>query len=951
MKNQVLNEKLIPLLKGGNIRISTASGELDLSKLRGTAQGGETVYETPLARVTVSVFDKGGETAYRGVTIECREDLTLYRLDFLTDFSQTPREFVAYRSFINAPAAAFVRYDGMGYYTGVENPFFSMTIEGSEVCLSFEPSLILKKGEVYDAEPQFLGVCEFMGETVRETEPLNIDSVARGIKRGRFFNPCGEIPLDVGEIEAMRRYVAEYYDVIRKQFDNIFYCFFYPKKQRPSTESEVQDYLSLVDRFAQMSGDIMAFNPHVGTTVPTNEKPYWELAPEGSAAERILHYAQNKGLRCGYYMGAGCLVDGGNTGLLPFMPEEKAWKKRDREGSIAGENCLACDEYLEWWYTVQKNTIEKYDLAYWAWDPGPGNGNDCYAENHGHLPGKGEYKGWRNSQKLLKRIKETFPDLFLMSFYGRKEYGHWGFRYFSQHEVYWENTALYGATLYNDLHEDRMNADGIRLQNQWCMNFRFMPAHIGHGLVPRMGEMWFTPEIDRAYDFGGFRYALLSAIACCGSATHCTIPDKLENVPGLVEFYKKWIKWAKDNYRYCAFTRPIGDRVSSEIVDGFARIDRDSGQIFLFNSTPKILNKKLPLDKKLGLDTQESFYLKILYCDNTDLEDRDVQFGGVYRMGDVLDITVPPFTAVVLELNKTERESIRELPRHTHTIDVFKTALGKRFEYPRHRGYEKVTLTAHAVFLPELKEALDRAHIENEEYLLKKIPEWHKAGIPFPFTGTLPHRLVMFIPFDEFKLPGKLRLYINGKEIPIEIFTLKNIPYRKVPVYHYAFIEDAVKWGEDNTIKLKIEDLAPDSFLGLHVDYPDVCEGMRTEEIVFPEHPIPSNLHADPSLVIDSFTITPDTLTRDAEQFTVRVKTEVPAKKIEGVYYLHPSISLMNELQYVPERKIWQASSDSGKRSWNLFANTTITAWIMAKDGGVGPRAQCKVYWNFPKQN
>ncbi|MGN1410154.1 MAG: hypothetical protein ACI4XJ_08255 [Eubacteriales bacterium] len=945
MKKISSKEQLSALLEFGNIRIVTDCGEIDLSRLSCMRENYVNVYETSFAKITVSVYEKSGKTVYRDIKLYCKSDLTLFRIDFLIDFPDVPKDFIEYKSFINAPAAAFIRYDDIGYYTGAENPFFSASADGNTVCVSYEPSLILKNGETYDSEPQFLGCYEPTGQLVKEKDAVNIEAVQRGMKRTRFFNPCGEIALDTAEIDAMLAYVNEYYSVTEKSFDNILYFFFYPKKRLPETESEIQDYLSTIDRFAEISGDIIAFNPHTVTEMPSDDKPYWELVPKNSPAERILHHAQGKGLRCGYYM--GCAVNGGtggNAGLLPFMPQKTEWKKKDEFGNTAKENCLACDDYLDWWYTVQKNTIEKYDLGYWSWDPGPGNGNDCYAENHGHIPGKGEYKGWRNSQRLLARLKSEFPHLFLMSFYGRKEYGLWGFRYFSQHEVYWEQTIMFGATLYNDLHDDRVNACGVRLQNQWSMNFRFLPAHIGHGLVTRMGESWFDPSMDRAYDFGGYKYALISAIACCGSVTHCNLPDRLENVPGFAEFYRKWIKWAKDNYRYCEFTRPIADCVSNQVIDGFSRIDKDSGQIFLFNSSPKGMNKKITLGKNLGIDTDKKFCLRILYCENLDCDSKKIQYRGEYSTGDLLDITLPPYCAIVLELSNTPADRIDEIPRNTHTVDRFTDDSGNLFEYPIHDAYENIELNAHAVFTSELKSVLDNSHIPNEAFLEEKIPEWHKSGMPFTFVSALPYHLVMYIPFDSFKLPEEVQLYINGIEVPTEIFKLNG-----TPIFNYAFVEDYVKWDCDNSIKLRIKGLAENSFMGIHIDYPDSCDGVRTEETVFSENNTPSSIHPDSSLVIKSFTVTPDVLPDTDERFTVCVKTDVEPERIENIYFLHPTMPQMPALNYDEEDGVWKGEFSSGTRALNIFCNPTINAWIRAKDGGVGPRAECRIKIRYTK--
>lgn len=165
---------------------------------------------------------------------------------------------------------------------------------------------------------------------------------------------------------------------------------------------------------------------------------------------------------------------------------------------------------------------------------------------------------------------------------------------------------------------------------------------------------------------------------------------------------------------------------------------------------------------------------------------------------------------------------------------------------------------------------MDDAHIENEEFLMKKIPEWHQNGMPFTFVSALSHRLVMYIPFDGPKLPQEVRLFMNDVEIPMEVFHLQEIP-----VFHYAFVEDYVKWGCDNCIRLQIRGLAPNSFMGLHVDYPDVCEGICTDEIIFPERIMQSDLHPDASLVIDSFMLTPDVLSDKGESFTVTIKTAV----------------------------------------------------------------------------
>ena len=87
-----------------------------------------------------------------------------------------------------------------GFYTGVEKTFFTAEAECGTVRISYEPSLILKKGETYESEPQFLGSYECTGEYIYEKEPINLESLKSGVRRPRFFNPCGEIGLDIAEM-------------------------------------------------------------------------------------------------------------------------------------------------------------------------------------------------------------------------------------------------------------------------------------------------------------------------------------------------------------------------------------------------------------------------------------------------------------------------------------------------------------------------------------------------------------------------------------------------------------------------------------------------------------------------------------------------------------------------------------------------------------------------------
>ena len=937
-KQDMLNAA-INAFKNGAILIETDKGDFTFSLSDCIVEQGGHIFENSVACFKMSVFVKGGETAYRTVTIECKIDLTVYRISLITEKPSELKEFIFYKTFINAPAAGFLRCGRFGFYTGAENPFFSVAQNEDEIVVSYEPSLMLKAGECYESDAQFMGGYIPCGEFAAEGEPINLEAIQTGIKRTRFFNPCSEILLDRAEIKAMRDYVAEYYDVIGRRFDNILYYFFYPHANAGQGAEQERECYDQIDRFAKLQGDIIAFNPHAKTTLPTEEKPYWELLPKDSAAERIFDYAVQKGLRCGYYMGCAFNGEGGNAALLPFMPHKTEWKKRDDKGNIARENCLACDEYLDWWYKVQENTIAKYDLGYWAWDPGPGNGNDCFADNHGHLPGKGEYKGWRNSLHLLERLKTRFPDLFLQSFYGRKEYGFWGLKYFSQHEVYWEQTLGPGATIHRDFSDYRMNAHGTRLQNLWSMQYRFIPAQLGHGLVTRMGESYFDRDIEKANDLLGWKYSLISSIAYCGSVTHCNLPDKLEHFPQAEDFYRKWIIWARDNYEYCRYAVPIADDVSDGVIDGIARIHKDRGQLFLFNSSPLFVQKQLKLDSKIGFDTDQTFYFRILYCERTDLGNESVDYRGEYRMGDCLDIILPPYGAVVLEMAESPSEnSIEEIPFVNHTVGNYWISDGEVFSCQKHGAYDKVSLFTEVYFSCDVKDKLEKAVTPNKDIVCGKLAQWKEKGLPFNFITAFPERLLVYIPIRGVRLPSNVALLINGKSIPVEAYCL-----RGRPVSHYAFIEDHIMWDCENKIEIQFEGLAENSFMGLYFEFPDVPDGMRATRNVVKESLTLPSVCSNPSLVIDALSITPDVIPDTDVEIVVRARTNVPIEDIEAVYFLHPTKPQMPSLKYDPQDNCWKGVFKTGKRCLNIFCNTDVYAWIKAKNGGIGPKKHQKI--------
>jgi len=785
-------------------------------------------------------------------------------------------QFINYDTFWYAPTVAFMRFRSGGIFTGIENPFFVATGNDREAVLAFEPGLILKPGEEYESEPQFIGVYRKSGVMVQDHNPRT--SIGQ---RPRFRNPCGHVPIDRAEVRAMQEFAKDYLDVQTDRFTFILYNFFHPLPQMPQPNSpEEAVHLKMIDMFHELGGDLIIFNPMYPYTRPQGKMyAFWDLGPDGSAARKIMDHAAAMGLRFGYYMGCARHGSEGNACALPFAPERTEWKKIDDKGVVAGENCIACDDYADWFFAVQRNTIERFKLRLWSWDPGPGNGNFCHSDKHGHIPGKGAYKGWRSSTAMLRRIKEAFPGIYFQAFYGRKEYGLWGFKYFDQHESYWE-LGLMNCTMYPELHADRMNADGVRHQGWWNQTFRFHPSALTHGMVHRFQEGVHDPRLTKVWDHLGWKFSVMSGLAAAGSITTVILPEDFSIVPEMPEFYRKWLAWARKNYDYMKYNVPFGSQVRPGGVDGWARIKDTHGFIFLCNSGPRPARIEFGLDGEIGLEAGGRFALKEEYPAADRFRFDWTYERGVFAAGDRVSLVVPEHEVLLLELVEVTEAtipSVFDIPEGSITalnampvatgvhgkpgetisvaflqnekafangtingvgitlrqcngyaageisfagrrlprlLDDWRTPDGASFHFPRHEACGKIVLRTAFDAWPEIRELLAKTTPPNLADFEQLIPKW-KAEYPLDnYAWSRPDRLWLIIPFTDADMAVLDGIRLDGKDVPLECHKCS----RKL--IYYVDLTDHVTWGNSHSLELEFSSLAENQFMGPYLDYP-----------------------------------------------------------------------------------------------------------------------------------
>lgn len=849
--------------------------------------GEDFVYAFPFAEFRLCYKSTDGDFSERLLSVSSRERLIIYKIEKTMVFSEGVEEVLDYKTFRYASAAAFVRFDGFGLYTGFANPYFaSKKKDDYTLSQSFEPSLILEPGEEFEFDSDFLCLYNLEGKFLEERTPRTPLGDRKNGYMTRYHNPCADMPLDWAEIRHFQRFTEAWLAPSANRFLFEFYMYFSPVKPQPQTEEAEKDYYRYIDNFVQLGGDIIVFQPLQRQTPPSIEgKSYWEVYSPGSVGERILTYAAEKGLICGIYMGsAQDNVDYCNSTMTPYASKDErpGWKKKDRSGTVSDENCIACNDFADWYFEVQKNTIEKYRLGFWDWDPGLGNGNFCYSENHGHLPGKGAYKGFKNTQKIIQKVKKLNGGMYLQAFHGMKEYGLWGMKCFDQHEAYWEQDPGFFATMYPDFSADRITANGMRLQAWWNQNFRFLPATINHSLTHRMIQNCNRPDtyLREMFDYVGYKFAFMSALAAGASITSPIIPYTLDNahMREYQSFYLKWINWARENFAYLKKSVAFGSQPDVAMVDGYARIVGDKGFLFLCNGNPVKSTITFSLDGRLGFYGQEKYGLNMLYPHGGYYFD-DVHETGVFRYGDEITIIVEENSVYLFEIVKYSDDILMygaegscTVCKDTAAIQMPAMPVGteRSLVILQQDGEIRTVLVNGTVFQPVQYKNHVRVDIlygeRSDRYLsnweeessgvlymgnreLKHVKLRTKAVLPsavsrsletyrdaerveiyagkygeaanMQYAWSLPHRLYLVIPFVDAEEVEGLRAFVNGKECALQFSACWAITSMKKACF-FGDVTELVTYDDTNEIFIQAEKIGENMFLGGYLSYPEL---------------------------------------------------------------------------------------------------------------------------------
>lgn len=574
----------------------------------------------------------------------------------------------------------FLRSKAGGLYAGIENPVYDYWTKGggapkSWIQLSYDPRAVIEPGQAFVASPAFIGA--FRKEGVYVFKELG--------KLRRAVNIPNAIPslinfdqeiLDWGEVWAMQDFMLARQpprDSHRPGFyvrvvamvggnktaamgsDSGFHIAFKPQHVESSKrfvdEIAALGHIPHIEWATEWFGNTGYARPsenfhleNAGPSDPMPVNPYWQ---------EVVRYGLAKGLRSGIF----------ETISRNFARRKSEWKVMRHDGTpwvwnsrADPMNCWANPEYVAWRLQTTDRAIREHDLymvawdayvpADWSWLGWPVLETECWAKNHGHLPGDIRQPLFRNITWFLEEIQQKQPKAALRVASGLTTFYPWALK----------NLIEYHPNFY----------DGETGATYWTSyNFRFLPMYKSGVLLSATSKQ-------------EFEWLLLRSISV---SDHFMLwPDAVNIARENKPFWDKWLSWADRNIAYLRvgrtlFREPWGDKIVASLppalegrlpadtagLHGSAHIIGDRGFIFLFNPSSSTRAGTVPVNHWIGLESGETFSIRVIHPTE--------QTYGPFRRGDELRIEVPAQGALVLDVTPSNGSSRRPFVAATTPVD------------------------------------------------------------------------------------------------------------------------------------------------------------------------------------------------------------------------------------------------------------------------------------------
>ena len=510
----------------------------------------------------------------------------------------------------HCPMCTYARHKKGGVYYGLAYPYWD-----SETEMAFSPWMILEEGEEFTSEMAFLGVFEKTGKIISSHGPY---PGAKKLRYHDGFNqqksglpqhfPEFKIPEDVGipeeeqdagEVAAMRRFFKDYLgeyplpeegyfvwqngwwaglnnadteaiDVMKRigVNDIMTAAMYFGHANHPSCQPNfITDMLFDPIRFPKVADQKVEITTledghHHDEEVVENQHvtEYTEEFSAPAEYDELIRYGRENGI----------YVTSFSTPNNSYANYPQ-WLSLDKDGNPyeyfrTKVSCPASKEFMDHHFEMLCAVLDKYRPRMFFFDGRwmgfreiacgyPSIGEDpCFAENHGHLPGKSRYMEWKNIEEFKKRLRERYPDMCFEQYYGLKRGSTWALSYFNGDENYYEVG----------------NPDDLRFQAWHNEMDRFRPTNMHFANI-------------MAKDFEKFKYAMISTLSTSSDCQLASSFHVLKESDECVQFFKKWRSWASENARYLQHKENLFGCPGDVKIDGSAHIIDGEGWLFLFN--------------------------------------------------------------------------------------------------------------------------------------------------------------------------------------------------------------------------------------------------------------------------------------------------------------------------------------------------------------------------------
>lgn len=468
-------------------------------------------------------------------------------------------------------------------------------------------------------------------------------------------------------------------------------------------------------------------------------------------------------------------------------------------------------------------------------------------------------------------------------------------------------------------------------------------------MTARMIQNWGYPEFLRhLFDFYGYRYALMSALATGGSVTLPMFPENIE-IDGYREFYRKWIAWGRENYSYNDNVVPFGSQVRAGGVDGYAKWKGDKGFIFLCNPAPLDIDFSFGLDGETGFERDGIYGIKQLYpLENSAFYDV-VSGKYAFKRGDKVHIRVPAYEIVLLEIGACSGDGLYNVSGAIKITgdrcDVTASSLSGTYADVAVRVPENVTslcingqdvsfkkrddvICASVLFGESEPRCItgftcgrERVYApfnaqggkkytasvdigENVKELLKKgsrmmSPEMRDAVKRAKTLGndsylwSQPDRLYLTVTFRDARDAGDVKLTLNGENCPL---TVQTVPAHGLAddfiVGYYADVTDAVVFGDKNVFSITAEREA--ECFGIQLYYPcgepseKITRCKRTKAATSPREKEARPAKETKRRIVVNKGWIKEGYVEEYREFTLLADVNLLVDEIEGVYCTNP---------------------------------------------------------------